>query len=726
MSLFSLLFLRMAAVAALGATLALACGPFFGIEALQNRKQTLLAPPTVSFENELKALIPPPKDKLPVVEPGNFGQDDVNRATVEARELTPTVLAGVTAMWQQSRGEAARALGEGLPPAIQLYTAGAVSFLHGQTETARAYFQDVLSLPAEERKSRELWAHFMLGRMAVQGGDQVEAAAQFEAVRALVRQGSPDPLGLAVASLGEQARGDWKHGAIAKAVDLYAQQASYGSQSGANSLVMIAGLILKDSKLLDEGIQDFTTRRLLFICLNGNSGRPFFIGPEADGSADSSVNRIVAALERHHLTAVAGAGLLASGAYSEGRFDLAEKLSALEDTPMSAWVTAKLALRRGDRETALKAYERALKIFPAADSTNVTVETAVLRVSRGDYAQALDLFYRAAANGGNPEGEPASNWNGFTNHWGDAAYLAERVLTIEELRDYIDHNLSQTSASTSYERSERSQIRSVLARRLMRAGKYREAGRYFDDQKTRSAAEQYGHAIDRATSWWRLKLTKAEAWFTAATLARSHGMELLGFEREPDYAIWNGDYAPFDFSGDAQAIAEKQGKPADPYQLEDERRRVAASRPERNVRFQYQLMAVDHAIKAADLLPPSSQAFAAVLCEATHWVIDRQPERATQIYGRYLHQGAYVPWGRRFGRQCPLPNFATASGWSAASRQAKLLARHAGAHPVYVGLSAVIAMAILAILFYYGRAGRAGHVLVNGSDPDRKKSEKGP
>ncbi len=396
---FKQVFLRTAVMMALGAAVILACGPFFGIEALQNRKQVLLAPPAISFEAELKALVPTPQDKLPVVEPDIFGKEVTFRETVETRDLDPAVLARLRAMRERSSGESAYALGDGLPPAVRFYTAGAVSFLHGQTEGARGYFDSVLALPDGERKSRELWAHFMLGRIAVRKENQADAAAQFEATRALVRQGMPDPLGLAVASFGEQARAAWKQGAIASAVELYARQASYGSQQGANSLLTIAGLILKDGDLLDRAIQDPVTRRLLIICVNENGGRPFFIDLGQNSAASSPVDRIAAALERRQLTGVAGAGLLASAAYDHGRFDLAQRLSALEDVPMSDWVKAKLALRRGDREAAMTAYDRALKAFPAIDSSAIRAEAGVLRVSRGDYVQALDLFYRAAANG---------------------------------------------------------------------------------------------------------------------------------------------------------------------------------------------------------------------------------------------------------------------------------------------------------------------------------------
>ena len=403
---------RIVATAVVAAVAACACGPFFGIEVLRHREQVLLAPPTISFEKQLRALVPPPSDKLPVLESASGSQDQDNRATLEARQLSPAFLARVTEMWAQNSGDVAYTRGGALPPAIRLYTAGAVSLLHGQTEHARTYIQSILSLPPQQRRSRELWTRFTLGRVAFQQEKYKEAASQFEVVRILVKQGVPDDLGLAVASLGEQARCSWRQGEGAQAVQLYAQQASYGSQSAANSLVMIAGLILKDANLLDRAVQDPTTLRLLFICLNGNSGRPFFVEPAHDRDLDSKVNRLLAALEKRKVTPVEGAGLLASAVYSQGRFDLAQRLAALEDVPISAWVRAKLALRRGDRKTALTEYQKAL-IAPKPsidDPTRVTAELAVLRVSRGDYLQALDLFYHAAAQGWTGE----SQWDGYT------------------------------------------------------------------------------------------------------------------------------------------------------------------------------------------------------------------------------------------------------------------------------------------------------------------------
>ena len=447
---------------------------------------------------------------------------------------------------------------------------------------------------------------------------------------------------------------------------------------------MLAGRILNDQNLLAQAVRDQTTRRLLFICLNANSGRVFFVEPDPSDGGAAKVDRLVAALESQGLTRVEGAGLLASAAYSQGRFDVARKLSMLEDGAISFWVQAKLALRRGDSETALKDYEKALKTFQPSmgDPASMMAEYGVLRVSRGDYVQALDLFTRATAKGWGF----VSEYDGFTDYWGDAAYLAERVLTIDELRDYLSHQNAARPASQI------SRLRSILARRLMRAGRRQEALRYFDDPKVRSKAQQYNGALNTADSWWHLRLTRAEAWFTAAKLARDSGMDLLGFEKEPDYAIWNGE---FEFNGGGES------KPG-----EDERKRVAASKPESDVRFQYRLTAVDQAMKSADFLPARSQPFAAVLCDATAWTIDREPDRARQVYHRYLHQGAHVAWGRTFGRSCPQPDFAEASIWSDASRRVIRLARHARAHPLYAPLATGFAAAILTALIVFARRAR--------------------
>jgi len=479
-----------------------------------------------------------------------------------------------------------------------------------------------------------------------------------------VRSGLTDPLGLAVASLGEEGRLWLKPGTIAKAVSLYAKQASYGSERARASLLIVAEQILGDQALLDEGLRDVTTRRLVLRYLYAGSVTLHEVSG-VEGHTDATTKRVLDAFERQRVERVEGADLLAAEAYSKGRFDVAARFAAYESTPLSAWITGKLALRRGDKQAALRSFGAAVKSIPAhrGDRPRALAETGLLHLSGGDFAQAMELFHGAVVD---------SSSGGYlgSDYWTDAAYLAERVLTLDELLPLVDRLAPPASRAQLDAIKERSanlpegywreeepaeQLRELTGRRLMRAGRYEEALRYFDfDEKLHGVAKKYADAMTtaRAGGWWQNQGTRAEAWFTAATIARSDGMDILGFELAPDYAIYEGSF---------------EGVPAAPSYLaklgdatKDEQQRVEASKPAIDARFHYRLTAVDHALASAEAVPHRSQAFAAILCRATSWIIDREPERAAKVYARYLKEGPYVSWGGTFGRECPEPDFAGA------------------------------------------------------------------
>jgi hypothetical protein len=98
----------------------------------------------------------------------------------------------------------------------------------------------------------------------------------------------------------------------------------------------------------------------------------------------------------------------------------------------------------------------------------------------------------------------------------------------------------------------------------------------------------------------------------------------------------------------------------------DEAARFAASAPKANIRFHYRVLATNHALAAADLLPQRSQAYAATLCWAARYAGDSSDQaRVEAIYRRYITTGAYQAWASRFGRECPEPDFAAArTFWS--------------------------------------------------------------
>lgn len=660
-----------AALALAGTTAALACGPFFPWALFDNREQTLKAAPNNGFAFEAAHLVAVTDAALKPVELDTtaWGSDDDNkkaalkqRTDAEAIGLSPEQAALIARMRAAETGEAAFALGADLPAAVRLYTAAAVDYGHERWGEAADRLKALLDLPAADGQLRATWAAYTLGRLYAE--HQGEVVAQFSRVRTLALAGAPDPLGLAVASYGEEAGTHLEqaqalepeekqpfppdaaakfHEQMAAAVTLYAQQAAHGSDAGVQSLRMVAEEILGSQTLIDAVIEDDLIRRLLIVY--------------AAAGTDSRIGELVAAIEQKHILVAPGADRLAAAAYQTAHYDYARRLVDKAPGPMASWLKAKLALQKGDMAAADGFYADAIKGFPASPELSpsneqlVVGERAVLVLSRGEYVEALEQLYPVGAT-----------------YWGDVAYLAERVLTPDELKSFVDTRLPVLKVlperQTPLEHGVWSidpavSLRNLLARRLVRAGRYAEATGYFsppdpkdkDQTDVRPQVDAYAAALKRATDAWR-DVDRAEAWYRAASLSRTAGMEMMGYEGPPDQAysggVLDGGIGPVKLEGK--------------FIPDPERQRFAASAAAPDRRYHYRFVAVDQALKAADLLPPRSQSFAAVLCQATGWMLDSHGDLAkvAEIYRRYLKQGAAVPWAANFGTECPQPDFAEA------------------------------------------------------------------
>jgi hypothetical protein len=703
--------LRTFALIVLGAvstcSAALACGPDFPQNLLDDRKASLLELPEGTFDFEAAHLLPKPDDHLRAVEGSPWGDAAGDRAKAEAPGLGAGELAKVQAMRAAPDANAAAAAGAGLAPELLEYTLGAIAFKHGDMASASAHFEHVLALPTMQRTRRGLWAQYMLGRAQAASGDTDGAIAAFESVREHALAGADDPLGIAVASFGEQARIQWHHGNIAGAVKSYATQAAHGSRSGRASLLFVARSILGHPELLDRALDDPLTQRLLaayFYTRSDEFAQDWPVaGTQVDagaGDADDATSQrksaasvdiegFLAAVRRHGLDHFDGAGRLAAGAYRAGRYSFAAQLAAKSATPLSAWVRAKLALRAGDQATALREYADAARGFPvdeswgnddaysdAVDSPRCRVESerGVLALSRGEYLDAMARLFAGARE-----------------YWPDAAYVAERVLTVDELKDFVQKNVPAVPGtepavqgdSLSLPSSPSEQLRGLLARRLLRAGRDDEALAYFDDPALRKQAMALIAARRDAGAWTRIGRT--EAIYRQAQLTRGDGMQLLGTELAPDYAMWDGDYA---YDGVKLQPAGLVGK--------DEPARVLASAAIPDRRYHYRYVAAALAEQAASLVPSRSQAYAALMCKATAWVIDIDPKRAAASYGRYLRMGAHVAWGRAFGRACPQPDFHGAR-WLPWKQRYRAV-RHWGKRAWPLGLVALCVLLALQVL----------------------------
>ncbi len=683
--------LLLAVVAALAAWPAWSCGPDFPVTLLDARPQTLLAMSEGVFDFEVSRLLPRPTDALKSADTDGWSSPEDVRASAEAVGLTEAQVAAVVAMRSAPDAESAEAAGADLPADVRLYTAAAVAWHAGDLAGAHSRFAAVLALPPEQRALRGVWASYMDARVSLNESNIAAADAAFERTRAWVAAGAADPLGLAVASFGEQARARLYVDDPVAAVKLYAQQAAHDSRSGRQSLLFVARKAFADQSVRARLLDDDLGRQLLVAFLFTRSNELARLAIPADSEADPydlpvsepnhpTVLGLLDELSKLPLESLPEADRLAATAYRAGRYEQAQRFAAAKDSPLSAWVRAKLSLREGKMDEAAAAYAQAAKSFPADEAwgsvptshdeegyiggseslipqCRVQAEAGTLALARGDYVQALDLLYAAK------------------NYWTDAAYVAERVVTVDELKTFVDRVAPQAlpivpapavdPASDEYvetpEMAPQTTLRWLLARRLLREGRLDVAAAYVDDPELKPLAQRYVEARQRAGSAY-FKIDQARAWFDAATLAREHGMELLGFEGDPDYRIWGGDFDlndPTTYDEDYNAIINPRSdlKIEGPFTSDGERERVGASRARPLERFHYRLTAADLASRAADQLPPRSQASAAVLCHATHWLIDRQPNSASALYRRYLSFGPYVPWGNTFGRSCPAPDF---------------------------------------------------------------------
>jgi hypothetical protein len=637
---------------------ALACGPDFPMRLLDNRGQSLAELPEGNFSFEISRLGHAINGLKNVTAGADYtDQSDLVAQRDQAEQAGLSAEQQVLVKHLRSLTDAHQVETEGaqLPPELRLYLAGAVAFSAGDPALAAGYFKKVLALPAEQRASRSTWAAYSLGRALFAMSAEADAAPDlleqsrkaFEQTRQLSIDGFSDPLELGVASLGEEARvariaGDWN-----RAIELYATQNLHGSAVGYTSLkLLMADLMALPEDQVAELLKGQPVQQLVTASLISRLGWSF-------GDQPANEQKMIKLLQNSTRGSLENADRLAAMNYQQGDYASAKAfLEHAGDGGLAWWLRAKLAVREGDKNAAAAAYAKAAQAFPQNESwgerrtpdfdyetlqpkCRVEGESAILALQRGDYLQAFDQLYRSKGI-----------------YWFDAATVAERVLTLEELKHYVDTQVPAPPPLSQQERDNyvplpvAASLRNLLGRRLLREGHYEQALAYFDNDGLRHKARLYGEQRLAADSaWWPTR--RAAALFNAAWTAREWGMDILGYEMAPDYATFGGNYS-----------LENAELKVGPLMAEDEVKRQQASAAQPDQRYHYRFVATALASKAADNLPHTSQAFAAVLCEASGW--NSSLEEQSAIYQRYVKEGPYVEWAADFGHQCPYPDFENA------------------------------------------------------------------
>jgi hypothetical protein len=613
----------------------------------------------------------------------------VNRDEKEAPHsdrIVSAVLASL-AEWQQADQAARQARGEApskdpiVPKAYELYQRS----LTVDREAAIRLMDELLALPAEERKPLAAIAKYRRARLTMSLEDWAalsdESAKQrlaairadLESVELHAREGSLDPAQISentaywlaytrcmilpserLARLGEAD--------FAGAVDTYLRMPQRGEANSVNSCMMLAHKLCGEGyfepALVDEDLRMLVT---IFLTSGGSHNR------ERQLSSDVLVER-----RRQWLEALAAAKIPATFApahvailqLAAGRWQACAETCA---TMPAAEPTRRLLLSRcnlrlsGDRD-ASRAFlnggsPRLDLTTPAKGFTTLTTdqttinpldprtvlkrvqgESGMLALSAGDILTALRHF---------DEGDFLM----------ESFYLGECLLTIEELKNYVDrHQIppNKGHGTDDYSYYPLVNLRELLSSRLMRAGRLEEALEYVAPalraQATnyvllRRAAERDDVSTrERADSHWR-----------SALAIRQLG-EII--QHSPFGLSWSsGDgwyvgYGCWPRVRLGQSMDDRQPLPMEIARAgKDETRRLLswqsqhveqADRSERDARY----ASFRHALEAVRLLPDNDPAGAEILQFAGNLLKYREPKAAVPAYRLLVTRFPQTPYGQ--------------------------------------------------------------------------------
>ena len=421
----------------------------------------------------------------------------------------------------------------GLPAEFADYFRGSIAWHLGQMPEARAAWSALLARPPAERPFKSTWAAFMLGK-SWEEENSARAMTYFQQVRTLAQAGFADTLSLAASSLGWEARLHFVKGQFAAAIDLYLEHAASGDPSALVSLRWAASraLRLSDSNLRTLAGHPRAQRVITAYVISGgwreepqdvdSPVRESMIQALEKASAKTSLVpkpkqewhqlkepalRWLEAVEAARVQDVDSAEQLALAAYQGGQLDRARRwLERARSTPITRWLQAKLRLHEGKLGEAAALMAGLVRLFPVdASPTNrppepglagslfvrtsefssisiaeqLSGEWGVFRLARRQFTESLDALLRSG-------------------YWLDAAYVADRVLTLDELKTYVDRSwpaepppaqIAKSEAEAEDTESEdrrgigeapttSQQIRYLLARRLARTERREEAQAY--------------------------------------------------------------------------------------------------------------------------------------------------------------------------------------------------------------------------------------------------------
>jgi hypothetical protein len=696
----------------------LASGAFYSDTLLAGGDEALLVPPVAQFRAELER-IKRPRPVFPALlaerSPEQLTADmDVTDLAIafrrsgleeaKAKSIRDEYAAVRAKISAQAEPEGAPwgwqrplfvppALPEGLPLEFEDYLRGALAWHAGRTNDARRAWQQLLERPAAQRPFRSTWAAFMLGRSYAQQDDGL-AIRYYRRVRELAKAGFADSLRLAASSIGWEAQVEYRRGRYEQAVELYLQQLASEDPSAVISLRWVAANALRGRvRSLGTLAGHAASQQLVtaYVIAGGfNMGPVDVDGPVRELAAklltrasfvqapsngwhitENPAIRWVKALDAAGTRDAGSAERLALAAYQCGQFEIAQRwLPVCRAQPVARWLQAKLCLREGRISDAAGLLGQLAHEFPVESAENAGLnrlrpagrldelwtevygnplvnsryqllgELGALQLSRKRYVESLDCLLRG----------------GF---WADAAYVAERVLRVEELKQFVDQRAAAWRSEPPLPLDQESQmaqllprqqarirwdkLRYLLGRRLTRGERGEEATLYYP-VGLQAAHRRYLANLKEAEEPSRLPAERAAILWAAAQATREEGLELLGTEVEPDWAIQDGRF-------EGVSVLARAAMNAFVRPTWDELKRGQEHAPSPPERFHYRYRAAALAWEAAKLMPDNSDETARMLWRAGSWLKNSDAKAADVFYKALVRRCRKTPLGQAADRK---------------------------------------------------------------------------
>ena len=453
-----------------------------------------------------------------------------------------------------------------LPREFFLYLDGARAFHQEKYGEAMTSFEAVLALSPEERRYRTTWALYMLGRMAVMAQRNPDLAALhpeivtdplplFERVRGSAEEGFVNTDDMAAGTYYQEALHAAHAGDSVKELNALARYSLAGNESAIWSLKQASKKLTNMDAIPPDVLADRLSRSVLVA----------FAASHVD-ARPKQAERVLTALTTSGLELTPyESGRLAWIAYALGEIDKAKTLARLApEDPYTIWTESRLDLRSGDLAGAVASLKKAVPLFDHETDWDrfdehdygetyrprdaLHSEQAVLQLARNRYVDALDLFLTGGS-------------------WLDAAYVAEYVLTLDELLLYYRQCEAENryaasgseyrsysvythpplwkrppnyDASAVPRASQLDRLRALAGRRMLREKRYTGAAELFPESWRHLAVAYIHHR--RAISAAPENKSRAYHQMQSAHLLRHWGMELTGYEADPDFTYVDGQY----------------------------------------------------------------------------------------------------------------------------------------------------------------------------------------